>query len=213
MRPRLSATSAIVHLIVSALLLIAPIPAGASCYSTSQELPADQVDAFLTNPGALLQLSGAALVSRVRDLVATNQAALPAVIAVLQNASPDQKSSIGTGLGQAAQACLRSDQAFATAIQQAVANSGNQDMILAFNTTTGGTVTAAAGGGAGGGGGGGLGGPTGSLGGSLGGGGTAQSIGSWSTPNLLSNYLSGGVSSAGSSTTSTTTTITRSVSP
>ena len=102
------------------------------------------------------------MISMVRDLVASDQTALPLVLDLSANGNPDQINAIGTGLGQAALVCSRIDQLFANEIQQMVAASNNRSLVLAFTEVLGDQQLAAAEGGGGGGGGGG--GPTGNNG-------------------------------------------------
>src|SRR5262245_38753875 len=90
--------------------------ARSACLGDRQALPAQTVNAFLASPGSLMQQfpsGGGGMITQVRDLVASNPAALPAVMGLLANANPDQKSAIGSGLGQAARLCVRGDLAFA----------------------------------------------------------------------------------------------------
>lgn len=171
----------------------------ATCYSGDRALPPEQVSSFLANPNSLLSSNptgGAALIARIRDLVASDAGTLEAVVNMLRDANADQKAAIGSGLGQAATVCLRTDREFASRIQQAVARSGSPEAILAYTSTTGGISTAAVGGGAGSPGG--VGGPvnTGSsagLGGGTGGGSTggAQQFGTFSTNSGSTNYFTG----------------------
>ena len=173
--------------------------AEAACFSGNQVLPAAQVDGFLADPRRLLQSNpdgGAGMVSRVRDLIASNPTSLPVLMALLPDANPIQRAAIGTGAAQAATICVRTDQVFANQIQQAVAASAIQDAILAYTATAGGTQTAAVGAG-GGGGGGGLGGPLGSALSGIGGGGPFQQLGSWITPNLPGGSIPVGVTGGG----------------
>ncbi len=140
-------------LVAGAALLAMASPGLASCYNEKQQLPAQQIANFLSDPQQLLKGSGGQLVSRVRDLVASDPATLNAILGLLPNATPEQKASIGSGLGQSARICVRTDQAFAAQIQQAVVDNGDREMILAYQATTGDTLIAAgeSAGGAGGG--------------------------------------------------------------
>jgi hypothetical protein len=124
---------------------------------------------------------------------------------------------MGTGLGQAALICSRSDQTFANEIQQMVAASNNQALALAFTEVLGDQQLAAAGPGAGGGGGGG--GPTGAaagFGGIIGGEGTLSlhtAVNTTPTNFLTLNFNMAGSQSASSQTTTNTPTSSSSVSP
>jgi hypothetical protein len=145
-------------------LALAAGHADAACYSPTQQLPAQVVSDFVANSGQLLQQNpngGAQMIARVRDLAASNPAALPAIMSLVTTANKDQKVAIGTGLAQAARVCVPSDQAQANEIQRAVAASPDQDVRVAYQAVTGDVALGAAGGGGGGGGaGGGVGGAT-----------------------------------------------------
>ena len=68
------------------------------------------VDQFIANPAQALQNfpnGGAQLISLIRDVAVAHPEALNAIIALLKNASADQQSAIGSGLGQAAQIVVR----------------------------------------------------------------------------------------------------------
>lgn len=153
--------------------------------------------ATLTAPDQLLSRFPAgegAMVSEVRNLVATNPANLDAITGLVVRATPAQKRAIGAGLGQAAGLCARPDPDAARRIQEAVIRLDDREMLLAFQVVTGDRATAAAagpGGGAGGGQGGsgvavGLGGGTGA--GSSGFFGDATSV----VANNASGYAAGG---------------------
>lgn len=171
------------------------------------------VSAFLSNPADLLAKSpdgGPELVTSVRDLVQADPATLQPIVNLLAKASKGQKSSIGAALAQAAKIVVRSNPAFAAQIQQAILETKDEDVVLAFAAASGDRpIGAGAGGGAGGGGASGgqvnplPGGPTGT--------GGPQQIGGpgVNTPNF--SYTS---SVAGlAPTNTTTTTISSSVSP
>jgi hypothetical protein len=151
--------------LVSFLVLAASEFADAACYNSQQALSAKTIGQFRSDPAQLLSehpRGGARMISMVRDLVASDQTALPLVLDLSANGNPDQINAIGTGLGQAALVCSRIDQLFANEIQQMVAASNNRSLVLAFTEVLGDQQLAAAEGGGGGGGGGG--GPTGNNG-------------------------------------------------
>ena len=80
---------------------------------------------FIPHPDLLLTKfpnGGAEMISQVRELALANHANLPYILEVLARANHEQGTAIGTGLGQAALASVKTDQAYATAIQQAVAD-------------------------------------------------------------------------------------------
>jgi hypothetical protein len=142
--------------IVAAVFILAPS-------AMAQNASHPTVDQFLANPAQVLQQfskGGPELISLVRDAAMKDPSALKAILGLLANADPDQQMAIGSGLGQAAQLSLRTNQAYANQIQQDLAASGSQNAILAFAGVTGNVQTAATGGG---GGGGGIGGPTGGF--------------------------------------------------
>jgi hypothetical protein len=91
--------------------------------------PAGQLttEQFIPHPDQLLAKfpnGGAEMISQVRELTLANHANLPYLLEILARANHDQGIAIGTGLGQAALASVKNDQAYATAIQQAVADKG-----------------------------------------------------------------------------------------
>ena len=133
--------------------------ASAAVYSPRQALPADSIQQFLGNPSSLLSQfpnGGPLMITKVRDLAASDPATLSALIGLLKSANPDQASAIGTALGQVALMAVNSDPAFATQIQTEVAQAGNTSALVAFGAVVGGDIklSAATGttGGAGGGG-------------------------------------------------------------
>jgi hypothetical protein len=151
--------------LASFLVLAASEFADAACYNSQQALSAKTIGQFRSDPAQLLSehpRGGARMISMVRDLVASDQTALPLVLDLSANGNPDQINAIGIGLGQAALVCSRIDQLFANEIQQMVAASNNRPLVLAFTEVLGDQQLAAAEGGGGGGGGGG--GPTGNNG-------------------------------------------------
>ncbi|MDQ2082043.1 hypothetical protein RA307_17785 [Xanthobacteraceae bacterium Astr-EGSB] len=166
--------------------------AGAACYAPAQQLPATTVSNFIGSPASLLSdfpNGGAQMISRVRDLVASNPDALAAIMAQLANANTSQQSAIGSGLGQAARICLRTDQAFATQIQQAIASQGT-DAAKAAYAAVNPDVQIGAVGAAGAGGGTGVGGPTAGIGGGANGS-TAPAVSSFGALNQGSVGLTG----------------------
>ncbi|MGY3361280.1 hypothetical protein ACVWZK_007943 [Bradyrhizobium sp. GM0.4] len=130
--------------------------ASAAVYPPQRQLPATVISEFKATPGTLLTQfpAGAQLISRVRDLGASDPTTLPALIALLKDpaTTKDQIRAITAGLAQVARMAATSDQAFATEIQAAIAGTNNPDVIAAYQAATGDVAIAAAGGGAGGGG-------------------------------------------------------------
>jgi hypothetical protein len=180
--------------------------------ASAQGKPNSAVEQFLANPSQVLQHypnGGSRLISLIRDAAVSHPEDLQNIIALLKTANVDQQSAIGSALGQAARIVVRTNQAYANQIQQAVAGSGSDDANTAFAGVTGNVSIASTGGG--GGGGGGSGGPTGTFGFAFGGSnsGTPQTFGGQHYQTATQNYFTGG-SSGGASNSSGTT---RSVSP
>ena len=140
--------------------------ASAAVYPPQRQLPATVITDFKASPSSLLQqypTGGPQLISRVRDLGASDPTTLPGLIALLKDpaTTKDQMNAIVAGLAQVARMAAQQDQAYANEIQTAIAGTGNPDLIAAYQIALGDAPIAAAGGGAGGGGSG-AGGPTGS---------------------------------------------------
>ena len=95
--------------------------ASAAVYPPARQLPATVISEFKATPGTLLTQypAGAQLISRVRDLGASDPTTLPALIALLKDpaTTKDQIRAITAGLAQLARMAAASDQAFATEIQ------------------------------------------------------------------------------------------------
>ncbi|MCK1345779.1 hypothetical protein IVB25_23840 [Bradyrhizobium sp. 193] len=171
--------------------------ASAAVYPPQRQLPATVISEFKATPGTLLTQfpAGAQLISRVRDLGASDPTTVPALIALLKDpaTTKDQIRAITAGLAQLARMAAASDQAFAAEIQAAIAGTNNPDVIAAYQAATGDVAIAAAGGGAGGGGSG-AGGPTGAGGFANGGqGGTTSTFGGLH----YANQVNGGAASGG----------------
>jgi hypothetical protein len=149
---------------------------------------------------------GPGLIAAIRDLLVADPAKqLDAVVKLLSGANPAQKNSIAQGMAQAAKVLAgRKDQDSANKIQQAVLDTKDQDVVLAFAGAAG-DQPIGAGGGGGAGSGGASGGQTTALTGGVGTG-AAQDIPGSSTPTQPFSYTSS-VGGTGS-TTSTTTGIT-----
>jgi len=190
---RMAAAAALAATITSA--------ASAAVYPPQRQLPAQIISEFKASPNSLLQqypTGGPQLISRVRDLGASDPTTLPGLIALLKDpaTTKDQMRAIVGGLAQVARMAAQSDAAFANEIQTAIAGIGNPDVIAAYQAATGDVAIAATGGGAGGGGGSGAGGPIG--GGGFANGGQGGSLGTFGglhyattiTPNA-SNGVSG----------------------
>ncbi|MGY3146031.1 hypothetical protein ACVWYQ_003030 [Bradyrhizobium sp. USDA 3397] len=186
---RMAAAAALAATITSA--------ANAAIYPPQRQLPATVISEFKASPNSLLQqypTGGPQLISRVRDLGASDPTTLPGLIALLKDpaTTKDQMNAIVAGLAQVARMAAQQDQAYANEIQTAIAGTGNPDVIAAYQAATGDVAIAAAGGGAGGGSG--SGGPTGNGFPTGGGGGGIVVFGNNTTPNNGSGIGSGSVS-------------------
>jgi FecR protein len=101
-----------------------PPSAMAAVYSERQALPAQTIQEFLANPNALLAEfpdGGPRMISRVRDLAGSDPATLNPLIGLLRAANAQQSTAIGTGLGHTALMAVKTDQAYANQIQEALA--------------------------------------------------------------------------------------------
>lgn len=162
------------------------------------------VDEFIANPAQVLAQypSGSDmtdLIALIRDVATSRPGALQTIIGLLATATTDQQTAIGSGLGQAYQIVLNTDQAYAAQIAAAIANSNSDDAKTAYAAITG-DVTIAATGGGGGGGGGGSGGPTGTGGEQSGGSNTGgETTGFNPTDNPGTTFTGGGGGTSSSS--------------
>jgi hypothetical protein len=150
----------------TAMMAATVTAANAAVFPSRQQLPQQVIGDFNKSPTGLLQQfpqGGAPLISRVRDLAASDPSTLPNLIGLLTNSAvtPDQLRAIVAGLAQVARLASKTDQAYADEIQRSIAGTNNPTVIAAYQAATGDVAIAAAGGGGGGGGGSGGGGPTG----------------------------------------------------
>jgi hypothetical protein len=114
--------------------------ANAACYPPDSQLPQPQIQSFLNDPAQLLSkfpTGGGSLVIAVRDLVASDNTTLPAVIKLLGSANPQQRTAIGSALGIAARLCIGPDQAYAGQIQSALAAANDALAMTAFVSASG----------------------------------------------------------------------------
>ena len=131
----------------------------AACFGSGTHLAPDEIAKLEANPRGLFvnaqgaPVSEAEIVSKVRDLATADKAALKPILEALKFASSEEKSAIGTALGQAAQACLATDAGYSAEIQEGLATTTDQAAILAFAAVTGNVPIGATGGGGGAGGG------------------------------------------------------------
>lgn len=174
--------------------------ANAAC-ATPVPVSAADLDSFRSSPGSLLAggESGARLVTKVRDLAASDAGTIAGIVALARppGASSEQISAIGTGLAQAAALCVRTEEETSRAIQRAVVGSNNEALTAAFRVIAGDFTTTAvgtggAGGGAGGGGGQGGSGVQNGSGGTGGGGSAAIAGGPSSFPNAGAGFTTSG---------------------
>jgi hypothetical protein len=194
----------------------------AACYGPDKQLPAQTVSDFLNNPSTLLQGAnnangGAGMISLVRDMVASNPAALPVVMGLLAGANEGQQQAIGSGLGQAALLCVRPDPTFAAEIQALIADpkyAAFGPFKTAYSAATGNQPIGSVAGGGGGGGvsGGAVGGQTTALQSGSSGSSGLQTFSASSFTNPSTNFFSSSVSSASAGSPQTTSAA-RSVSP
>jgi hypothetical protein len=134
--------------------------------AVAAQLTSEQVSQFIADPSALLTANpngGGRLVSQIRDLMLSDsclpspssprlpscELGLTAIIALLANANDAQKSAIGAGLGDAAQAMVTTNPSLANEIQTKLAAAGDKLAVEAYQTTVGNQAIGAAGGGGG----------------------------------------------------------------
>ncbi|MBR0715883.1 hypothetical protein [Bradyrhizobium liaoningense] len=186
---RMASAAAVALTIVSA--------ASAAIYPPNRQLSSQVISDFKSSPASLLQQfpdGGAQMISRVRDLGASDPTTLDGLIGLLKNSgtTKDQMRAIVAGLALVARMAAQQDQAYGNEIQTAIAASGNADVIAAYQAATGDVAIAAAGGG-----GTGAGGPTGTGGFATGGNASgATTFGNSARPNSATSTPSGSVASA-----------------
>ncbi|WP_050044922.1 hypothetical protein [Bradyrhizobium sp. LTSP849] len=171
---------------------------------------------FTANPSSLLGSAGSSrssgdVTADVRDLVISDPAMLPLVIGLLKTdplPSSDLQKAIGTGLGLAANQCIRPDPNFASDIQTQIAGTNSPDAKQQYAAITGNILIGSVGGGAGGLSSGASGGQTSPLTNQFGGSSTLQTFLANSVTNPNNNFFSGGGASGLSASTTTTTSTT-----
>jgi hypothetical protein len=176
--------------------------------SNSQTAITQSIANFKANPDQLLGQypnAGAELVSRIREIAINDPTALDTIIGLLAKATKDQKIAIASGLAQAARIVVRTDQPYATRIQQAIADTKDLDVVAAYAAASGDVAIAAAGG-AGAGSAGASGGQTNGLGGASGQGGAAEAINGSSVNTGQFSFTSSVGGGGGASTTNNNTT-------
>jgi hypothetical protein len=188
-------------------------PVWSAAYAPGQQLSQQTIAEFTANPSQLLNQfpsGGGQMISRLRDLLASDPATLAPILSLLQNANSQQKAALGAALAQAARLYQRADQAFAAQIQQAVANTQDQELIVAYAAAAG-DQPIGAGGGAGSAGG--PGGGSNPLGGPVFGGGAIQGIGGGSVDTGSFTMTASVGSASGITTTNNNNNGTNAVSP
>jgi len=187
--------------VVAIALVAASAPAAYAACSPGSATP-QKISDFRANPSSLLEGSGgpranADIVNDVRDLVVSDPTTLPAVIGLLKTDPPPSaefQRAIGTGLGLAANVCIRPDPAFASEIQASLAATTSTDAKQQYAAVTGNQLIGAIGGGAGGLSAGASGGQTGPL-ANFNGGGSLVPFVANSVSNTSPNYFGGGTAS------------------
>lgn len=203
-------------ILTSAVVLVALVggveQASAAC--SPGTIPPQKISDFTAKPASLLGSSGSPrpaqdVTADVRDLLASDPATLPLLINLLKTdppPSPELQKAIGTGLGLAANACIRLDPNFAVDIQTQIAATNSTDAKQQYAAVTGNLLIGSVGGGAGGFSGGASGGQVNPLTNQFGGSSTLQIFLANSITNPSTNYFGGGTSGLSASTTITTTT-------
>lgn len=167
---------------------------------------------FTANPSSLLgtadsSRSSGDVTADVRDLVISDPAMLPLVIGLLKTdplPSSDLQKAIGTGLGLAANQCIRPDPNFASDIQTQIVGTNSVDAKQQYAAITGNLLIGSVGGGAGGLSGGASGGQTTPLTNQFGGSSTLQIFLANSVTNPNNNFFGGGTTGLSASSTTTT---------
>src|ERR1043166_2889117 len=171
--------SALMRLHVVAIMAAFILLLGTVQQPSAQQPTGLTVSAFLANPSLILQQNprgGPQMISELRDFSVSDEATLTAILGLIPNANKEQKAAIGAALAQAARILVRTNQAYSQRIQYLIAETKDEDVILAYAAVAGDRPIGAVGGGAAGGGGA-VGGQTNPLGGPPSGTGPAQPIG------------------------------------
>jgi hypothetical protein len=96
-------------------------------YPSTLALPAQTVQAFLQNPGSLLQHSNdqaGRVAVETRDLLASNPQTLEPMLNLLKVAPPSQQAAIASGIAMATRMYARTDANFAAQMQAAAVATG-----------------------------------------------------------------------------------------
>jgi hypothetical protein len=123
----------------AALAMALPaIMLGYSPVHAGQQIPGVNVTVadFLADPTQILQQNpkgGSRLSVEVRDLVMADPATLQSIPYLIANADKDQKIAIAAGLARAAEMAHRTNPGYAKEIQQAVAETFDQQLMSAYD--------------------------------------------------------------------------------
>lgn len=152
---------------------------------------------FLANPTQVMaqfQAGGATFISLIRDVAVSNPSALQTIIGLVSGANPDQRAAIGSGLGQAYNIVIKTDQVYAAQIAAAAVGSAAEVQTAYASATGNSSITSTGGGGgdAGGGSGGTTGAGTGSGGAPSGGSNTGTTTTSSTTTTTSTQTFTGG---------------------
>ena len=122
--------------LLTALACAGATPVSAeSCVAPSKAISPEQAASFQASPADAMAAAGAqvgAASSSVRNAIVSDSSLLSALAPVMKAASGDQAVAMGTGLGAAAQVCVKQHPAVAQAIQQSVATAANDALSRAF---------------------------------------------------------------------------------
>ncbi|WFU70966.1 hypothetical protein [Bradyrhizobium sp. CB2312] len=201
--------------VMSAVFLLAVVggaqQASAAC-SPGAASPQKIAD-FTANPSSLLGSAGSQrppgeVTADVRDLLISDPATLPLVIGLLKTdplPSSDLQKAIGTGLGLAANQCIRPDPNFASDIQTQIVGTNSADAKQQYAAITGNQLIGSVGGGAGGFSGGASGGQVDPLTNRFGGSSTLQTFLANSVTNPSNNFFNSGTTGLGARSVSSST--------
>lgn len=116
-----------------------------ACFLRPAKLEDAMVEAFLVEPGKLLEQhpeGGVNMVSDVRGLVGSDNRTIEPLLALAETANVFQKSAIGAGFARAAMACAQASPEYAAFLQEKVAGLGDEAIVAAFVAGTGDLATA-----------------------------------------------------------------------
>lgn len=125
----------------------APVTPSAGCLVAPARLSDDDINAFLVAPDKIFSGNTGVLniSNSVRGLLGSSASTLEPIGALVSNATPEQLSAIGSGMGRAARACTPVDNEYATRIQAKVVELNNPSLTTAFLAAVGDVQTASLG--------------------------------------------------------------------